>query len=131
MKIYNDSLLLLHDAVSFSGQEFLLLCDINKSNLILPYWNYLKLKLESLENDECVSKFRFEKEDIYILGETLEIPESNVCYNGTKVETNLFIHSWKDLPIHADIRTWSVDSKHLRQNFVLTVIMSWTLCMNQ
>ena len=93
MKIYNDSLLLLHDAVSFSGQEFLLLCDINKSNLILPYWNYLKLKLESLENDECVSKFRFEKEDIYILGETLEIPESNVCYNGTKVETNLFIHS--------------------------------------
>ena len=131
MKIYNDSLLLLHDAVSFSDQEFLLLCDINKSNLILPYWNYLKLKLESLENDECVSKFRFEKEYIYILGETLEIPESNVCYNGTKVETNLFIHSWKDLPIHADIRTWSVDSKDLRQNFVLTVIMSWTLCMNQ
>ena len=85
MKICSDSLLLLHDAVSFSSQEFLLLCDINKSNLTLPYWNYLKFNLESLENDECFSKFRFEKKDIYILGETLEIPELNVCENGTKV----------------------------------------------
>ena len=39
-----------------------------------------------MENEECVSEFRFEKKDIYILGETLEIPESTVCYNGTKVD---------------------------------------------
>ena len=48
---------------------------MNKSNLTLPYWDYPKLDLDSLENDECVSEFRFEKKDVYILGEKLEIPE--------------------------------------------------------
>ena len=86
MKIDNNSLLLLHNACSLSDQEFLLLYDMNKSNLILPYWNYPKFNLDSLENDECVSEFRFEKKDAYILGETLENVEPIICYNGTKVD---------------------------------------------
>ena len=56
MKIYND-LFLLHDAGSLSDEEFLLLYDMIKSNLTLPFWNYPKLDLENLENDECVSEF--------------------------------------------------------------------------
>ena len=40
MKIDEDSLLLLHDVGSLIEEEFLLLYDINKSNLTLPYWNY-------------------------------------------------------------------------------------------
>ena len=59
---------------------------MNKSNLTLPYWDYPKLDLGSLENDECVSEFRFEKKDVYILGEKLEIPECTICYSGTKVD---------------------------------------------
>ena len=47
------------------------------------------------------------------------------------IESSLFLYSLKDFPIHADIWTWSVASEDLRQNFVLIVIMSWTLCMNQ
>ena len=45
-----------------------------------------KFDLDSLENDEYVSEFWFEKKDVYILGETLDIPESIICCNGTKVD---------------------------------------------
>ena len=83
-KIDNDSLLLLHDAGSLSDEEFLLL-NMNKSNLTLPYWNYSKFDLDSLENDKCVSEFRIGKKDVHILRGTLEIPESIICYNRIKV----------------------------------------------
>ena len=86
MKIDSDSLLLLDDASSLSDEEFLLLYDMNKSNLTVHYWNYRKFDLDSFENDQCVSEFRFEKKDVYILAETLEIAESIICYNGTKVD---------------------------------------------
>ena len=86
MKIDSNSLLLLHDAVSLSDGEFLLLYDMNKSNLTMPNWNYPKFELDSFENDKCVSEFRFEKKDVYVLGETLEIPGSIIVYNGTKVD---------------------------------------------
>ena len=59
---------------------------MKKSILVLPYWNYPKFDLDSLENEECISGFRFEKKDVYILGETLETPESIICYNETKVD---------------------------------------------
>ena len=52
MKIDNDSLL-LHDAGSLYDKEFLLL---------------YKLDRDSLENDEGVSEFRFEKKNVYIMG---------------------------------------------------------------
>ena len=80
MKIDSNSLLLLHDAVSLSDGEFLLLYDMNKSNLTMPNWNYPKFELDSFENDKCVSEFRFEKKDVYVLGETLEIPGSIIVY---------------------------------------------------
>ena len=41
--------------------------------------------MDNLENDESISEFRFEKDDIYSLCEVLDIPEFIVCYNGTKV----------------------------------------------
>ena len=80
----------------------LFLYGMNKSNLNPSYWNYPNFDLDSLENDECVSKFRFEKKDVYVLGETLEISESIICYNGTKVDGTKSLK--KDLPIHAGIR---------------------------
>ena len=52
MKIVKDSLL-LHDAGNLSDKKFLLL---------------YKFDLDSLENDEDVSEFRFEKKDVCIMG---------------------------------------------------------------
>ena len=79
MKIDNDSLLLLNDAGSLSDEEL-----NHKSNLTLPFRNYPKFDLDSLKNVECVSEFRFEKKDIYILGQTLQIPETVICVNRAK-----------------------------------------------
>ena len=79
MKIDDNLLLLLHDETSRSDEDFLLLHDMNKSNFTLPYQNYPKFDLDSLENNECVSEFQFEKKDVYILGETLENVESMAC----------------------------------------------------
>ena len=60
--------------------------DLGKpSNLYLLYWKYDRFNLENLAGDECISEFRFEKEDIPVLGRILEIPERIVCYNGTNV----------------------------------------------
>ena len=49
--------------LGLSDEEFLLLYDMNKSNLTLPYRNYPKFGLDSLEYDEWfrVSEFWFEK----------------------------------------------------------------------
>ena len=61
MKVDINSLLLLHNAGSLSNEEFLLLYDMNKLSPTLSYWKYFKFNLGSLQNDESVSKFRFEK----------------------------------------------------------------------
>ena len=38
-----------------------------------------------MENDECTSEFRFEKEDLFLLHDVLQIPDRITCYNGTVV----------------------------------------------
>ena len=45
-------------------EEFLMFCGINRThNLDLMYWEYEKFDLDQLENDECVAKFWFQKDD--------------------------------------------------------------------
>ena len=66
--------------------EFLMFSDINRThNLDLPYWKYEKFDLDHLENDECVAKFQFQKDDIYDLPGVIQVPDKIVCYNGFKV----------------------------------------------
>ena len=43
-------------------------------NLDLPYYSYPKFDIDDLEDDECVSEFRFHKEDLFSLAEALQIP---------------------------------------------------------
>ena len=38
-----------------------------------------------MENDERISEFRFEKEDLFLLHDVLQIPDRITCYNGTAV----------------------------------------------
>ena len=79
-----DFLLLAHDGGNVNDEELILLFDLNRSrNLDLPYWKYL----DHLETDECISEFRFEKEDIFTLCHILQLPDRLVCYNGTSVSS--------------------------------------------
>jgi len=66
-------------------EEFLLLYDVNKSNLHFPYKNYPRFELANMTNDECIAEFRFEKNHLDMLCHTLQIPEIIRCYNGTVV----------------------------------------------
>ena len=45
--------------------------------------NYEKFDLDSMEEDECKTEFRFQKNDIYRLVEVLQLPAQFTCYNGT------------------------------------------------
>ena len=59
----------------------LLLYDLNSStNLELPYDSYNHFNLDVLENDECLSEFRFQKRDFTLLVEVMQIPDVITCY---------------------------------------------------
>ena len=64
----------------------MLLYDVNSSkNLSLPFWKYDRFSLYDMENDECISEFRFEKEDLFLLHDVLQIPDRITCYNRTVI----------------------------------------------
>ena len=66
-------------------EEFLLLYDAHFSkNLELPYKEYGKFDLQTIEDDECIAEFRFAKQDIPFLVQTLGIPDYMWCYQGTR-----------------------------------------------
>ena len=67
--------------------EFALLSDLNSSeNLEFPYWKYGRFDLDSMTDDECKAEFCFHKNDIYLLGEVLDIPDIMKCPNGVLVD---------------------------------------------
>ena len=79
-------LLLSHADNIIDDNELLLLFDLNKSkNPVIPYWLYPPFVLEGMSDDECITEFRFLKNDIYRLANVLHIPEEVICPNGLKV----------------------------------------------
>ena len=50
---------------------------------IFPYWRYERFDINSMNEDECRSKFRFEKEDIPRLMKAFRLPPKFVCSNET------------------------------------------------
>ena len=42
----------------------------------------LRFDLDSMADEECKAEFRFYKNDIYLLGEFLDIPDIMKCPNG-------------------------------------------------
>ena len=81
-----DLLLLSFCEEYIDETEFFLLYNLNlSSNPDFPYWTYEPFELQSLNDAECMAEFRFFKNDIYRLSDTLQLPENIVCYNGTKV----------------------------------------------
>lgn len=55
-----------------------------------------------MENNECISEFRFKREGYFVLKDVLQVPDQLICYNGTSVssieETCIFLkryaYSW-------------------------------------
>ena len=79
--------LLSHADSIIDDEELLLLFDLKKSkNPVIPYWLYSPFVLEELTDDECVTEFRFLKNDIYRLASVLHIPDEVICSNGLKVK---------------------------------------------
>ena len=77
-----DTLLFAHSESLINDEELVLLYDLNTSNnLELPYWSYDQFDLDLLTDDECMSEFRFLKNDVYLLAEVLQVPDQVRCYN--------------------------------------------------
>ena len=68
-----------------SENEFLLLCDVNRSkNPDFPYQNYEHFDLERLDESECLGEFRFRKIDVpAVLKEVMGVPDSYTSEQGT------------------------------------------------
>ena len=76
-----NQLLISHFQGVINDEEFLLLSHINKSkNLDLPYESYDYFDFDMLENDECLSEFRFRKQNIPLLADVLQVPDVITCY---------------------------------------------------
>ena len=75
-KEVRNQLLISHDDGVINDEELLLLYDLNRSdNVDLPYNSYPGFDFDDLEDDECLSEFRFYKNDLPFLAEVLGIPE--------------------------------------------------------
>ncbi|CAH3103445.1 unnamed protein product [Pocillopora meandrina] len=76
LKEVRNQLLIGHDDGVINDGELLLLYDLNRSdNVDLPHNSYPGFDFNDLEDDECLSEFRFYKNDLPFLTEVLEIPE--------------------------------------------------------
>lgn len=81
LKDVRNQLLISHEEGVLNDEEFLLLYDLNRSNnLDLPYDSYPDFTFDDLEDDECLSEFRFLKSDLPLLAELMGIPETVECY---------------------------------------------------
>ena len=83
-----ECLLLSHAFNLIGKEEFVNLYDLNFSkNPDFPYWKYDHFDSDILDDAECNAEFRFLKNDIYFLRESLQIPE-NIIYS------NRLVVSW-------------------------------------
>ena len=67
-----------------SEDEFLLLCDGNMwKNPDFPYDCYGSFDLNDMDNSECLAEFHFHKNDVPILLEALQLPQSFTYHQPT------------------------------------------------
>ena len=90
MATFKDARDLLLDSFEdyeLSEDEFLLLNDLNTSkNPDFPYECYGKFDFDDMDDSECLAEFRFRKSDIPVLLDTLQLPQTFVCRQGTKCD---------------------------------------------
>ena len=70
----------------FCDEEFALLYDTYKPSNREYSYNIYEFDLDSLNDDECLSEFRFRKKNIYELPRILGLPDEITCYNRVKID---------------------------------------------
>ena len=78
LKATRDAILVAYSFDVIDDFEFALLYDLNKSREIFPFWKFEKFNLESLDEAQCRTEFRFIKSHIYELAVALNMPEKIV-----------------------------------------------------
>ena len=80
-------LLLYHDAKLIGYEEFVLLYDMFPSkNPSFPYHEYAHFDLDNMSEADCKAVFRFEKKDLPVLAEALQLPPSFKLNQGSIVD---------------------------------------------
>ena len=70
LKEVRNQLLISHNEGVLNDDELLLLYDLNRSNnLDQPYDSFPDFNFDDLEDDECLSEFRFYKRDLPLFAE--------------------------------------------------------------
>ena len=65
-------------------EEFMFLAkDCEEKAPVFPHWKYPRFTLEEMNEDECISEFRFEKPTLLQIAQVLKIPEKIFCENWT------------------------------------------------
>lgn len=79
-----DLLLIFYNKKKITAKQLLLLLLENTSkNSDFSYKAYERFDLSNIEKPECKSAFRFEKNDIPLLAEAQQLPETFKCYQRT------------------------------------------------
>ena len=69
------------------GVEFAIVHNLNKSKSPeIPHWQHDKFYLESTIDYECRTEFRFEKEHLYNLVDSLQLDEDQIFYGRSIVD---------------------------------------------
>ena len=90
MAMFEDFRLLLvlyNDANLISDEDFLLLYEMFMSkNPNFPYHEYSRFDLDNMSEPECKAEFKFNKNDLPVLAEALQIPPSFKLNQGSIVD---------------------------------------------
>lgn len=78
-----DAILISYADNLIDDEEFVLLYDANISREVYPYWKFQRFDLDELNDVQCKTEFRFAKNDVIRLTESLQIPEKIVCSQRT------------------------------------------------
>ena len=74
-----DALLISRYTNIIDDVEFACLYDANWSRLTFPYYKFERFDIDAWDESECWTKLRFERQDLDLLREKLQIPDEIVC----------------------------------------------------
>ena len=81
--------LIAHESGSISDEELLLLLgQVDSRNPDFSYDLYERFDLDNMEEAECKAEFRFDKNDIPILGDVLGLPNIIKCHQRSIADSN-------------------------------------------
>ena len=74
LRALREQILISYAYDVIDSDEFVLLCDVNQSKDINPYWNYQPFDIGMIDEEQCFIDFRFAKNDLNLLLDVLNVP---------------------------------------------------------